>query len=218
MPPQTKKSDPARRVPCRCRAFDCYLGSFQDSHGVPQIGVEVLPKTRAAHELADLRNQAQENAHSPTALLSQQSTSARSTNQDRLISPLARLSLASPESPTGPSSRLDRRNPYQSLKSTPCPVSHPNLGIYEPRLSPSNRSEHKASSSEDESLPSSSTPSIPNNEPSVLAKICLAATTARESGVVPYNCGALILGPQHPSSVDVTNQHYLYFYRSVLST
>lgn len=93
MPPSTKKQNKAHRVPCVCRAFNCYLGQYVDANGVTQAGVEVVPATFTAHEVADRVNKAtsklsgQEDASDPHHFSNQ------SLGQDTLIGRLARLKL-----------------------------------------------------------------------------------------------------------------------------
>jgi hypothetical protein len=61
MPPSTKKKNMPHRVRCICCKFDCYLGHYIDASGTTQTGVEVLPATRAAHELAERAEEASRN-------------------------------------------------------------------------------------------------------------------------------------------------------------
>ncbi|EGF97889.1 uncharacterized protein MELLADRAFT_114006 [Melampsora larici-populina 98AG31] len=83
MPPKTKKKNTAHRVPCVCRAFDCCLAQYVDADGITRPGVEVLPETLAAHELADREAEA-------TASLSNTSyprdLGSHTTGQDTLVS------------------------------------------------------------------------------------------------------------------------------------
>lgn len=89
----SKKKNTAHRVRCVCQTFECYLGQYVDAYGINQRGVEVLPDTLAAHQLADRAAQA-------TARLSTQrlpsnplDLGSHTPGQDGLISAISGLRL-----------------------------------------------------------------------------------------------------------------------------
>ncbi|KAH9808405.1 hypothetical protein DFH28DRAFT_1196268, partial [Melampsora americana] len=171
MSPITKKKNNTHRVKCVCRAFDCYLGRYVDANGVTQVGVEVLPASLMAHELADKVNEATSSTSAEQDIPASHNARNRSPSQASLIGSIARL-------------RLKEKNP-QSQSSGSNPMSQQPIGTFEAHrtgLTPSDQDVHPLESASREPYPGD------QNTSSVLSKMCLDSTSAKAAGVQVYNC------------------------------
>ncbi|EGF97217.1 uncharacterized protein MELLADRAFT_70130 [Melampsora larici-populina 98AG31] len=185
MSPITKKKNNTHRVKCVCRAFDCYLGRYVDANGVTQVGVEVLPATLMAHELADKVNEATSSTSAEQDIPTSHNARNRSPSQASLIGSIARL-------------RLKEKNP-QSQSSGSNPMSQQPIGTFEAHrtgLTPSNQDVHPLESGLRGTPPELDTGTASRepypgdqNTSSVLSKMCLDSTSAKAAGVQVYNCG-----------------------------
>lgn len=114
MSPITKKKTNVHRVKCVCRAFDCYLGLYVDAYGVTQAGVEVIPETFTAHELADKVKEATSRISSQREMPPSHDAPNHSPSQASLIGSIARLQLKEMNAP----SQLFDSNPDSQHQGT----------------------------------------------------------------------------------------------------
>lgn len=192
MPPSTKKRNHAHRVPCVCCLFNCYLGHYVDTYGVTQAGVEVLPETFAAHELADRANKA------TSSLSGQQHATAthhdlnHSLDQDTLTGRIACLQLKEndKESKSSTSYPVSQQKQFDDLATSTSRIRWTNV-----RSKDNDDNNPQLVDDLQEPLPdlfTGATLREPlSQDPIEPTRRCLEATSAKESGVKVYECGKL---------------------------
>lgn len=174
----SRRKKEEHRVICMCTSFNCYRAEFVDAHGVRQVGLEVLPETKVAHERAALRERARtvaaEMIPSNSGPTLPQAQRVQQATTDDLISPLSCLDLSSRSSGS-----LGTRN-------------EPKVGF---SLNESRRDlirdAHTSVSDQTCRSARGNTQGPAVCTPAAISKTCQEALSAKYSGMKVYNCGKL---------------------------